>query len=313
MPAQVLSSNNGGMKASKKHIVCAGTSGFIGTALLKELEDNGWSTTILTRSQPEADNEVAWFPDSYQLDSQVLADADAVICLNGAPLMRWPWTDSYKQELVNSRLKSVKTIADAINSLPKESRPRTFISGSAVGYYGSRENEILTEDSAPSNDFLGGLCQVWEKQARTAKVDRVIHVRTGLVLEDGGGMLQAMKPLFKMFAGGRLGDGRQWMPTISLRDHVRAIRFLLESDELSGAFNLTGPQPVANEEFTAAVAEYFDRPVGPTAPAFGIRMLLGDMAVVALSSQYVVPQRLEEAGFEFLDYTITEQIESTRS
>lgn len=298
------------MEAPRKHIVCAGTSGFIGTALLKELTDHGWSTTNLTRSQPRAENEVRWNPDSYELDPQVLASADAVICLNGAPLVKWPWTSSYKQELVDSRLKSVKTIADSINSLPKESRPRTFISGSAVGYYGSRGNEILTEDSTPSNDFLGGLCQVWEKQAQTAKVDRVIRLRTGLVLEDGGGMLAAMKPLFKLFAGGRLGDGRQWMPTISLRDHVAAIRFLLESEDLRGPFNLTGPQPVTNDEFTAALAEHFDRPVGPTVPEFGIRMVLGDMAVVALSSQYVVPQRLLDAGFEFRDYTITDQIES---
>ncbi|MDO5049915.1 MAG: TIGR01777 family oxidoreductase [Actinomycetaceae bacterium] len=298
------------MSTPQKHVVCAGVSGFVGSGLLKELERNGWSATILTRSKPRAENEGRWNPDSYELDPRVLAGADAVVCLNGAPLARWPWTKEYKQQLVDSRLKPVKTIADAINALEESERPRVFVSGSAVGYYGDRGNEVLTEQSEPADDFLGGLCQVWEKQAQTAKVQRVVNIRTGLVVDDEGGLVDALKPLFQMFAGGRLGDGNQWMPTVSRRDHVRAIRFLLESDELSGAFNLTGPQPITNDEFTQAVAAHFDRPVGPPAPAFGIRMVLGDMAVIALSSQYALPQRLTDAGFDFQDVTIGEQLRS---
>lgn len=293
-----------------KHVVLAGASGFVGSALVKELDEHGWKRTMLTRGEPESADEVQWNPDSYELDPLVLADADAVICLNGAPLAKWPWTRDYKQTLVDSRLKSVKTIADAINSLPEERRPKAFLSGSAVGYYGTRGNEVLTEESDPSNDFLGGLCQVWEAQARTAEVERVVHLRTGLVIDDDGGLVDTLAPLFKLNLGGQLGDGSQWMPVISRRDHVRAIRFLLESD-LEGPFNLTGPSPVTNEEFTHTMAKHFNRLPGPPAPAFGIRMILGDMSVVALSSQYALPQRLRDAGFNFVDPLFADQLNSS--
>lgn len=294
----------------RKRIVIGGASGFVGTALQNELKNGDWEVTRLTRSEP-GPGEVRWHPDAYDIDPQDLAGVDAVVCLNGAPLARWPWTHAYKHELVNSRLKSVKTLADAINSLPESQRPKTFLTGSAVGYYGSRDNEVLEEDSQPANDFLGGLCQVWERESRRAKVNRVVNIRTGLVLEDGGGMLHALEPLFKTFLGGRLGDGRQWMPTISLRDHVRAVRFLLENSQLEGAFNLTGPNPCTNEEFTAGAAAHYRRVPGPPVPAFALRMVLGDMAVLATSSQYAVPTRLIEAGFQFKDETLQEQLQSS--
>lgn len=296
----------------RKRIVIGGASGFVGTALQNELNKSDWEIIRLTRSEPRP-GEAQWHPDAYDIDPQNLAGAHAVVCLNGAPLARWPWTHAYKHEMVNSRLKSVKTLADAINALPESERPETFLTGSAVGYYGSRDNEVLEENSAPANDFLGGLCQVWERESRQAKVTRVVNIRTGLVLEDGGGILHALEPLFKTFLGGRLGDGRQWMPTISLRDHVRAMRFLLDNPQLEGAFNLTGPNPCTNEEFTVAVATHYRRIPGPPVPASVLRMVLGDMSVLATSSQYAVPTKLFEAGFIFKDETLQQQLKSATS
>lgn len=294
-----------------KNVVIAGASGLIGTALKRELETEGWNVTPLARGEAR-EGEATWSPDTFSLDPQVLAGQDAVVCLNGAPLAKWPWTHEYKHELVDSRLKPVTTLVNALNSIDEAERPEVFLSASAVGYYGSRGNEVLEEDAQPASDFLGGLCQVWEAAASKAKVSRVVNVRTGLVLHDDGGMLATLKPLFKSYLGSQLGDGRQWMPTISLRDHVRAIRFLLESEQ-SGPFNLTGPEPCTNAEFTKGVAEHLDRFPAPPVPAPIIRIILGDMSVIALSSQYVTPSRLLDAGFTFKDGTLEEQLRAASS
>ncbi|MDO5719360.1 MAG: TIGR01777 family oxidoreductase [Actinomycetaceae bacterium] len=294
------------MEPSKK-VILAGASGFIGRALRSDLKAHGWSTTTLVRGESKQSDQIGWDPNRFRLDPATLAHADAVICLNGAPLARWPWSHSYKQTLVDSRLKSVKTIVDAINALPRAARPRALVSGSAVGYYGDCGDRILTEQEGPTGSFLSGLCSQWERQAQTADIDRVICIRTGLVLGDSGGLLPALSPLFRSYLGGRLGSGLQWMPTISLRDHIRATRFLLDSAH-TGAFNLTGPEPVQNRVFTRALAEHVGTRPGPPVPARVLRAVLGDMAVIALDSQRAVPQRLVDAGFSFHDATIDQQL-----
>ncbi|MDO5034231.1 MAG: TIGR01777 family oxidoreductase [Actinomycetaceae bacterium] len=289
-----------------KNVVIAGASGFIGSALQAELKNHGWNITTLSRGSSRGQY---WDPETFTIDPQILAGQDAVISLNGAPLAKWPWTHEYKHLIVDSRLKAVKTLADAINLLPEDERPKVFLTGSAVGYYGSRGNEVLEEDSSPANDFLAGLCQVWEREASKANVERVVNIRTGIVIHESGGILASLKPLFKTMLGGKLSDGRQWMPTISLRDHVAASRFLLESN-LEGPFNLTGPEPCTNDEFTEATAAYFGRIPGIPAPAGVLRVLAGDMSVLALSSQYAVPKRLLDAGFTFADPDIYRQLDS---
>ncbi|MDO5729850.1 MAG: TIGR01777 family oxidoreductase [Actinomycetaceae bacterium] len=295
------------MNTQGKRVVFAGASGFIGSALKESLADDGWRIKTLIRRDPRGANEYRWDPNHFDLDPAIVADTDAVICLNGAPIAKWPWTNSYKRTLVESRLKSVKTIVNAINTLSPDQRPSTLLTASAVGYYGDRGDWILTEDDAPSSTFLGGLCAEWEKQSQTAVIDRVINIRTGIVIHEDGGVVNTLLPLFNANLGGRLSGGDQWMPTISLRDHVRACKFLLNS-ELDGAFNLTAPFPVQNKSFTRALAKHAHRLQGPPVPAWAIRTLLGDMSVIALDSQRVVPQRLLDAGFEFLDETIDEQL-----
>lgn len=294
------------METTKK-VILAGASGFIGQALSADLTAHGWSLSTLVRSESHEPEHIVWNPDSLHLDPASIADADAVVCLNGAPLARWPWTRSYKQTLVDSRLKSVKTIVDAINALPRADRPRVLLSASAVGYYGDRGSRVLTENEPPTTSFLSGLCSQWEKQARAADIDRVVTIRTGLVLNNSGGLIPTLSPLFRAYLGGRLGDGLQWMPTISLRDHVNATRFLLESEH-TGAFNLTGPEPVQNRVFTHALADHVGTRPGPPVPAWALRALLGDMAVIALDSQRAIPHRLLEAGFVFRDTTIHDQL-----
>lgn len=295
------------MDTKENKVVFAGASGFIGRALHESLKDDGWAVTTLVRRKPRNADEYQWDPDHFKLDPTILEDADAVICLNGAPIAKWPWTNSYKHTLVDSRLKSVKTIVNAINTLAPTHRPATLLTASAVGYYGDRGDWILTEDDAPSDGFLGGLCAEWEKQSRAAVIGHVINIRTGVVIHDQGGVIHTLLPLFNANLGGKLSDGNQWMPTISLRDHIRATRFLLDSD-YDGAFNLTGPFPVQNKKFTRALAKHAHRLQGPPVPAWAIRTILGDMSVIALDSQRVVPQRLLDAGFEFCDQTIEEQL-----
>lgn len=294
------------MDTTKKAIL-AGASGFIGQALRTNLEAHGWTTATLVRNESHEPDQIVWDPDTLHLNPSTIARADAVICLNGAPLAHWPWSRSYKQTLVDSRLKSVKTIVDAINSLPQCDRPHALLSASAVGYYGDRGDEILTEHDQPTNSFLSGLCSQWEKEAQRADVERVVTIRTGLVIDDSGGLMPTLSPLFRTYLGGRLGDGLQWMPTISLRDHVSATRFLLESDQ-QGAFNLTGPEPIQNRAFTRALADHVGTRPGPPVPAWALRAALGDMAVIALDSQRAVPKRLLDAGFVFHDTTIQDQL-----
>ena len=283
-------------------VVIAGASGFIGTALVLDLRRDGHQVTTLVRRSPVSESEVEWHPDRGQLDAAALAGADAVISMSGAGIADKRWTPAYRQVLVQSRLQPTSTIAAALAGLPGELRPKAFLSASAIGYYGERGDEPLPESATAGTGFVADLVRRWEaatEPATDAGV-RVATLRTGLVLSASGGLLKRMVPLFRFGLGGKLGSGRQYQSWITLADEIGAIRHILSTDTIEGAVNLVGPEPVRNTEFTAELARAVHRPALLPAPAFGLRLVLGEFADEGvLVSQRVFPEKLTRGGYRF--------------
>jgi uncharacterized protein len=283
-------------------LVIAGASGFIGKALVLDLRGDGHQVTTLVRRSPVSESEVEWHPDRGELDPAALAGADAVISLSGAGVADKRWTPAYREVLVQSRLQPTSTIAGVLAAMPAELRPRSFLSSSAIGYYGDRGDEPLTESATLGPGFMADLVRRWEAAAEPAARAgvRVVTLRTGLVLSAAGGLLERMVPLFKMGVGGRLGSGRQYQAWITLADEVAAIRYIMATDQLEGPVNLVGPEPVRNTEFTAELARALHRPALLPAPAFGLRLVLGQFADEGvLVSQRVIPEKLTTSGYHF--------------
>lgn len=278
-------------------VVLAGASGLIGTAVRQSLRADGHETKVLVRRPATAADEDSWDPGKGLVDPDFLADADAVLCLSGAGVGNRRWSDSYKRVIRASRVHSVGTLA---RSLAEYGGPRVLLCASAVGYYGDTGDALVDEDSPPGNTFLARVCLDWEAAAQPARDVgvRVVHLRTGLVLARNGGLLGRLVPLVKAGLGGRLGSGRQFMPWISLTDEVAAIRFLLEHD-VAGPANLTGPVPVRNGDFTAALGRVLHRPTVLAVPGIAARIALGEFAGEVLGGQRAVPSRLQDAGFRF--------------
>ena len=275
----------------------AGASGFLGTALKQSLLADGHDVLVLVRHETAQAGEDSWDPGSGRIDPDFLAGADAVVCLSGVGVGDRRWTESYKQLILRSRVDSVGTIA---RSLRDYGGPRTFIAASAVGYYGASGDRVVDEQSPPGELFLSEVCRQWEAAADPAREAgvRVTHLRTGLVLARGQGLLARLVPIVKTGGGGKLGDGKQYMPWISLTDEIAAIRFLLSHD-VAGPVNLTGPAPVRNDEFTRTLGRVLHRPTLVPVPGFAARIALGEFAENVLTGQRAVPKRLLEAGFEF--------------
>ncbi|HUF96895.1 MAG TPA: TIGR01777 family oxidoreductase [Ilumatobacter sp.] len=278
-----------------------GASGMIGMALRDRLNRAGHEVVGFTRGSA-AEGEIAYDPAAGTIDRGSVATLDAIVNLAGAGIGDHRWTDEYRATLVNSRVDTTSLIARTMAEVADDGGPSTLISGSAIGYYGDRDSDSLTEVSRSGDDFLAQLCVQWE-EATAPAVDagvRVAHVRTGIVLTPEGGALKKMLPLFKLGLGGRFGTGKQWMSWISLTDEVRAIEFLL-TNEVAGPVNLTAPNPVTNRDFAAALAKALRRPAAVPVPSFGPKLLLGsDLAESLLFfSQRVAPCVLERAGFSF--------------
>ena len=228
--------------------------------------------------------------------------ADAIVHLAGAPIAV-RWTAARKISILESRVLGTRRLVASIGG--QRRAPRVFVCASAVGYYGDRANEELTEDSAPGSDFLAGVVRDWEREAQAAPV-RSVQLRFGIVLSPNGGALEKMLPAFRLGAGGRLGPGAQWMSWIGLHDLVRAILFAIDSSDMGGACNAVAPNPVTNSEFTTTLGRVLRRPALLPVPAFALRTLFGEMATLTmLASQRVKPLRLERAGFHF-DYAALE-------
>jgi hypothetical protein len=278
-------------------VVLAGASGLLGGALGASLRADGHRVKVLVRRNPAGPDEHRWDPAAGLVDPDFLAGADALVCLSGAGVGDRRWTDSYKQILLRSRICSVGTLA---GSLAEYGGPRVFVVASAVGYYGDTGDRAVDEDAPAGDSFLARLCVQWEAaadRARDAGV-RVTHLRTGLVLTKDGGLLKRLVPIVKAGVGGKLGDGRQFMPWISLTDQVAAMRFLLEH-EVAGPVNLVGPAPVRNAEFTKTLGRLLHRPTVLPVPGFAAHVALGEFAEDVLTGQRAVPARLSATGFEF--------------
>ena len=282
-------------------IAITGATGLIGSALARSLRADGHTVRPLVRRPTDDPGAIRWDPAAGTIDAEALVGVDAVVHLAGAGIGDKRWSPARKREILESRTRGTALIARTMAEMATP--PTTFVSGSAIGFYGPRGDEVLTEDSAPGDDFVAGVVLAWEDAARPAVEAgiRTVFVRTALVLAPDGGILSRLALPFRFFVGGRLGSGRQWMSWITLDDEVAAIRFVLERDDLSGPVNLAAPQPVTNAEMATAIGAALHRPSAIPVPAFAPRLALGrEMADSLLfASQRVQPTVLTEAGFAF--------------
>jgi len=293
-------------------IAVAGASGLIGSALVRSLAADGHEVVRLVRRTPRAKDEVEWDPEREYVDAAGLVGCDAVVNLAGAGIGDHRWTDEYKRKIRDSRLLGTATLAEAVASLDRP--PRVFLNGSAMGVYGDTGERAVDETAPPGIGFLPSLCVEWEEAAAPAEEAgvRTVFARTGLVVAAKGGAWGRLFPLFKAGLGGRMGNGRQYWSYIALHDHVAALRYLIDSESLSGPFNLTAPEPLTNREITAAMGRVLHRPAVFAVPAPVLRLVLGEMAQEVLGSQRVVPTRLLESGFTFAFPGIEEAVRAVR-
>ncbi|MGI9065956.1 MAG: TIGR01777 family oxidoreductase [Pyrinomonadaceae bacterium] len=282
-------------------ILISGSHGLVGSALIKSLErDGGHEIFRLVRHAPNSRAEIEWSPDRYSIALARIEGFDAVVHLAGESIADGRWTDEKKKRIRESRVKGTRLLGDALANLANP--PKSLISASAIGYYGNRGDEVLTEGSAPGDDFLSEVCVEWEKATAlaTEKGIRVVNTRFGIILDANGGALAKMLPPFRMGIGGRIGSGKQWMSWIALDDVVEAIKFALTNETLSGPVNFVAPNPVTNSEFTKTLGKALSRPTIFPIPAFGVRLVFGEMAdALLLSGQRVKPTALEGAGYQF--------------
>lgn len=286
-------------------IIITGGTGLIGAELTQTLTREGHQLTSLVRSLKSASTHgptfVRWDIERGEIDDPSQLEAhDAVIHLAGESVAEGRWTAERKRRIRDSRVNGTRLLVDTLARL--NAPPKIFLSASATGFYGSdRGDETLTEESAPGGDFLAEVCREWEAQAVRAEDfgARVVLLRTGIVLSPKGGALAKMLPVFKMGAGGKLGDGRQFMSWIAMADEIGAIRFALANETVGGAINLTAPHPVTNAEFTETLGQVLSRPAFLAVPPFALRVAFGEMAATVLGSLRVLPSRLEAAGYRF--------------
>lgn len=286
-------------------VLVSGATGFIGKALCASLKAQGQTFTAFSRRPEKAKAALPGVKEAYKWRPMLelpplpaIEGAGAVVHLAGESVAG-RWNTLKKRKIKESRLIGTRHLVEALGEAKK--RPSVFICASAVGYYGDRGEEELTEDSGPGNDFLAQVCQEWEAEAKRAEAlgIRVVSVRTGIVLGLGGGALQQMLLPFKLGLGGPLGNGKQWMPWVHIDDVVGIFLHAIQNENVKGPMNATAPQPVRNREFTKTLAQVLRRPAFLPAPAIGLRLILGEFAQVLLSSQRVLPKRAQASGYTF--------------
>lgn len=285
-----------------------GASGLIGGALVRHLRAQGDEVLRLVRRDPQGPDEVRWDPKRGTVDVAGLAGTDVVVHLAGAGVGDHRWTDDYKREILDSRVDGTHTIVRAMLEL--DPRPRALVAGSAIGYYGDTGDRAVDESSPAGTGFLADVVRAWEAASEPAAAAgiRVTHARTGLVVAKEGGAWSRMFPLFRLGLGGRMGSGRQYWSWISLRDEVRALQFLADREDLTGAVNLVAPQPSTNAEITAAMGRVLGRPTLFPVPALALKTVLGEFSSEVLGSIRVLPTVLEQHGFTWHDPTISSAI-----
>jgi len=285
-------------------IIIPGGSGLIGRELVNSLVQKGYETVVLSRSPervkglPEGSYAEKWDGESAEGWGHLADGAKAIINLAGASIGDKRWTDERKKLIINSRLQSTQAVIEAIEQA--KTKPEVLIQGSAVGYYGSRGDEELTEESAPGDDFLAEVTTTWEAAAKpAAALTRLVYVRTGVVLTTQGGALPKMILPFKLFAGGPYGNGGMWFPWVHIEDQIRAIVWLIENEQASGAFNIAAPNIIRNRTFARTLGKVLRRPSFIPTPALALKTLLGEMSILLLGSQRASSEKLIEAGFKF--------------
>jgi hypothetical protein len=290
-------------------IAVTGASGLVGRALLPALRADGHEVVQLVRRTPRTADEHRWDPQHHRIDAALLADVDAVINLAGTPIRPRPFTSGYKQRHLQSRLDATTTISEAMAAAVASdpSRKRVLLSASAVGFYGDTGSRTVTEEDPAGSDFLAQLCAQWEGATAPAEAAgvRVVHLRTGLVLDRSAMLVQVLGTVFRLGLGGRMGNGRQYWPWISLADVIGAIRHLLTAD-IAGPVNLTGPDPVTNADFTKELGRQLHRPTVLPVPAFALKLALGEFGRSSVAGgQRAIPVRLQESGYEFTHTDLT--------
>jgi uncharacterized protein (TIGR01777 family) len=280
-------------------LVITGSSGLIGSALVREAEKNQIEVVKLVRRAPKDKSEVQWDPNRAILDLDTIEKSTAIVHLAGAGVGDRRWTKKYKKEILNSRVKTTETLANAIVNL--RNPPSVFVSGSAMGYYGDTGDLAVDENASLGEGFLSDVVFNWEYAAQRVRNNniRVVHPRTGLVMSKRGGLLRKALPLFRLGLGGKLGNGKQYWSYISLEDEIRAIFKLIDDVRLTGGVNLTNPNPVTNLEFTKALSSVVNKPAFFHVPAIALKIALGEFSVEALGSSRVLPSKLKAAGFKF--------------
>jgi hypothetical protein len=286
-------------------VVAAGVSGFLGTRLTTALTQAGHTVVRLVRSEAAGPDESLWNPHSGDLDSSVFDGADAVVNLCGAPSFPHRWTADYRHLFRTSRVNPTRVLAAECARLGVP----VLLNASAVGYYGARGTEIVTENTPPGDTFMADVCVQWEAATATAQAAdvRVVNLRSGLVLGLDGDLLKVLSLITRVWAGGRLGSGQQYFPWISATDHLAAMLFLL-THPVDGPVNLTGPYPVTNEEFTKELGRALHRPTPWVVPEFAIRAVVGQFADEIFDGRRAVPAVLHESGFEFAHRTLPEAL-----
>jgi len=280
-------------------VLIAGASGLIGSALIPPLEAEGAEVTRLVRSTPKP-GEIEWHPNQDAMDPARLEGFDVVINLAGENVAAGRWTEDQKRKIHDSRVNGTHLLSEAMAKLAQ--RPRVFLCASATGFYGDREDEVLDEHSDSGGGFLAGVCREWEKATEPAVAAgvRVVNLRFGVIISREGGMLAKLLTPFKMGMGGKVGSGKQFISWVAIDDVVSAIKLALNDETFRGPVNVVSPNPVTNEVFTKTLGHVLSRPTALAMPAFAARLAFGEMAdEMLLTSQYVVPKRLADAGFQY--------------
>lgn len=282
-------------------ILVSGSHGLVGKALIDSLTPDGHEIVRLVRNKPSAAGEIEWHPNQGRLDAASLEGLDAVVHLAGDSIASGRWSDDKKRSIRDSRVKGTTLLSEALARLSRP--PSVFLSASAIGYYGNRGDELLTENSAPGDDFLANVCVEWENATIPAieKGIRTIHARFGIILDAKEGALAKMLTPFRMGVGGRIGSGKQWMSWIAIQDVVNGLKFLLDGS-ISGPVNFVAPNPVTNAEFTKTLGRVLSKPTLFPMPEFAVRLAFGEMGdALLLSSTKVTPGVLEQFNWPTLE------------